>query len=309
MANEGQKLVIMPLDGDDEAGVFTIMLPQKTDRSLNGLQSYRFYEVSEGAANTFMMLALRNPDRDAGTLETVLEVLPLQEKLDIAKRQMNKPQADSHRGSARPNSFTTAHQKPPPSEIHASAGVEQDAEGLQGAGSRKRRKSIKPTPVPEATRTQEQTHKSTDPPGPPPRVDSAPPRPVEIVSLDLTDDQARRVHFLWPVTVGEDNMDYEFVLRLDECGKTLTSLLGLLEEYAEAIPSIANVLASTKMWRFTFQGADGANKAIIARKGTEVAFDRLQTIIAQLPIWNDNPHVRVHVELKSLSRPDSASAA
>jgi hypothetical protein len=306
MANEGQKLVIMPLDGDDEAGVFAIMLPQKTDRSLNGLQSYRFYEVSEGATNTFMMLALRNPDRDAGTLETVLEVLPLQEKLDIAKRFVNQPRADSHRGSARSTSSTTAQQKPQPSAIRASAGVELDAEGLQGAGSRKRRKSIKPIPVPEATRTQEQTHKSNDPPEPSPRVDSAPPKPV---SLDLTDDQARRVHFLWPVTVREDDMDYEFVLRLDECGKTLIGLLGLLEEYTEAIPSIANVLARTKMWRFTYQGADGANKAIVARKGTEAAFDRLQTMIAQLPVWNDNPHVRVHVELKPLSRQDSVSAA
>jgi hypothetical protein len=309
MANEGQKLVIMPLDGDDEAGVFAIMLPQKTDRSLNGLQSYRFYEVSEGATNTFMMLALRNPDRDAGTLETVLEVLPLQEKLDIAKRFVNQPRADSHRGSARPTLSTTAQQKPQPSAIRASAGVELDAEGLQGAGSRKRRKSIKPIPVPEATRTQEHTHKSNDPPEPSPRVDSAPPKPVEIVSLDLTDDQARRVHFLWPVTVREDDMDYEFVLRLDECGKTLTGLLGLLEEYTEAIPSIANVLARTKLWRFTYQGADGANKAIVARKGTEAAFDRLQTMVAQLPVWNDNPHVRVHVELKSLSRQDSVSAA
>lgn len=40
-----QKVVIMPLDGDDDAGVFAIMIPQTTDRSLHGLQSYRPYEV------------------------------------------------------------------------------------------------------------------------------------------------------------------------------------------------------------------------------------------------------------------------
>ncbi len=38
----------MPLDGDDDAGVFAIMLPQKIDRSLHGLQAYRPYEVSLG---------------------------------------------------------------------------------------------------------------------------------------------------------------------------------------------------------------------------------------------------------------------
>jgi hypothetical protein len=36
----------MPLDGDDDAGVFAIMIPQKSDRSLHGLQSFRPYEVS-----------------------------------------------------------------------------------------------------------------------------------------------------------------------------------------------------------------------------------------------------------------------
>ncbi|KAH6858975.1 hypothetical protein BKA58DRAFT_51143 [Alternaria rosae] len=68
------KAVIMPLDGDDDAGVFAIMIPQTTDRSLHGLQSYRPYEISGGGlgdkfVNNFMMLTLRNPDSDAGTLE------------------------------------------------------------------------------------------------------------------------------------------------------------------------------------------------------------------------------------------------
>lgn len=43
--DEIQKVVIMPLDGDDDAGVFAIMIPQTNDRSLHGLQSFRPYEV------------------------------------------------------------------------------------------------------------------------------------------------------------------------------------------------------------------------------------------------------------------------
>jgi hypothetical protein len=294
----------MPLDGDDEAGVFAIMVTRKTDRSLNGLQIYRFYEISADATNNFMMLTLRNPDRDSGTLETVLEVLPLQERLEIAQRLKDRPSPSCHR-PARPTSSGSVRQDPPLAvAMRVSAAVEHDAEGFQGAVPRKRRKSIKPNPMPEAIRTPEQTSAPLEPPGPPPRVNSDP-RPVEIVSLDLTDAQARRTYLIWPFR--DDDIDYEFVHTLDEC-KTFKGLLDLLEEDTEAIPFIADVMARTKTWRLTYEGADGANKAIVARKGTEVAFDRLQTTIAQLPIWSENPQARVLVELKLLSRPDSAAA-
>ena len=70
--NGEQKLVIMPLDADDDVGAFAIMLPQKVDRSLRGLQSYRPYELTNGGkgdsfVNNYMMLTLRNPDSESGT--------------------------------------------------------------------------------------------------------------------------------------------------------------------------------------------------------------------------------------------------
>ncbi|KAI1519498.1 hypothetical protein PtrSN002B_003240 [Pyrenophora tritici-repentis] len=90
------KLVIMPLDGDDNAGVFAIMLPQKVDRSLRGLQIYRPYELTnDGKGDTFvnnyMLLTLRNPISEAGTLETVLEVLSTQEHAATIQKDVSLP--------------------------------------------------------------------------------------------------------------------------------------------------------------------------------------------------------------------------
>ena len=84
----------MPLDADDDPGVFAIMLPQKLDRSLRGLQSYRPYELTNGGVgdtfvNNYMMLTLRNPDSEAGTLDTVLEVLSAQEHADATREDVN----------------------------------------------------------------------------------------------------------------------------------------------------------------------------------------------------------------------------
>jgi hypothetical protein len=312
----------MPLDGDDEAGVFAIMLPQKTDRSLNGLEAYRFYEISDGLANNLMLLTLRNSDRDAGTLETVLEVLPLQERLEIAQRLTNRHDSPE-RDSVRPTSRKSIQEQPLLSTPRSQAGSEGDAEGLQDARLRKRRKtSSKTTPVPKLAENAYQdtvmskqlqdTAKSFSPPIDygghlqSRRQDSSEAPVPETISLDLTNNQAKQVYLIWPVRDAEDDMDYEFVHTLDET-KTLMGLIALLEEDTEAIPSVAEIVARTKTWRLTYHGAGGANKAIVARKGSEVAFDRLQTTLAQLPVWKDSL-ARVHIELKSLSRPDSAAA-
>jgi hypothetical protein len=312
----------MPLDGDDDAGVFAIMLPQKTDRSLNGLQGYRFYEISDEVANNFMLLTLRNSDRDAGTLETVLEVLPLQECLDIAQRLASHP-ASSDQGSARPTSFRTTVQGPSSSTTPASKGtITPDVEDIRRAGSRKRAKtSIKPTPVPELPKEGRQKSVSkllkqtqdVKAPRLPDHNDNNTQATrqeggVEIIPLDLTDDQAGRVHVIWPVRDANDDMDYEFIHTLAEF-KTFKGLVTLLEEDTEAIPPIAEIVARTKTWRMTYEGADGANKAVVARKDSEVAFDRLQTLLAQLPLWQD-AQARVHVELKSqlVGPPGSRSA-
>ncbi|KAH7077601.1 hypothetical protein BKA63DRAFT_508576 [Paraphoma chrysanthemicola] len=77
---EDTSLVIMPLDGDDEVGMFCIMLPGTLDRSMKALQIYRPYEVNsdgngENFVNSFMLLTLRNTNKDIGTVEAIMHVL------------------------------------------------------------------------------------------------------------------------------------------------------------------------------------------------------------------------------------------
>ena len=90
---------------------------------------------------------------------------------------------------------------------------------------------------------------------------------------------------------------------LVEC-KSFGGLLGLLEEDAEAIPSAASMISRTNVWRLTYRLGNGPNKAVVLRKGTEVAFDRLQLTLAQASIWQENPNAKIDIELKSLSRLD-----
>jgi hypothetical protein len=357
----------MPLDGDDDVGVFAIMLPQKSDRSLHGLQSFRPYEVSgprdvcdsytdfslsflqiikggssDTFVNNFMMLTLRNPDSDAGTLETVLTVLPPQERADIALKLKLKqlPAPSKHRSStSEPPKSTDEDVTPRATRVTANGNDDEKNSHAKQSPSRKRRKmsvhAVHKCGIMDTSTQDESAHPTQPSPSPSPPSQSAQviqittrnpaddvkphapittesPRPSpqvtrvtnssNVIPLDLTDEQAERVCFIWPVV--DDDIEYELVHTLGEC-KSFAGLLGLLEEESEAIPSAASTLARTNMWRLTYRLGDGPNKAVVARKGTEVAFDRLQRTLAQASIWEDNPLAQINIELKSLSKPDS----
>jgi len=327
-----------------------------------------FLQISGGGlgdkfANNFMMLTLRNPDSDAGTLETVLSVLSPQERAEIVSkfRGLLEPR---QRLSSTPKLSKSTDEDAVPSASNAIAKVdddESDAHTKQPA-ARKRRKlsenrtqmsdvievapkesstcpsqlqpQQQPTPQPVAEtqpepepqpqpQPQPQPHIHTqtqrtsetpvddvkqpastpaDPFKPPPHV-IKPTSSTNIISLDLTDEQAERVYFIW--SVDDEGMEMEFYHTLREC-KSFGGLLGLLEEESEDLPSVASILEKTKTWKLTYDLGDGVNKAIVARKGTETAFDRLQTTLAQASIWADNPQAKIDIELKSLSRPNPA---
>jgi len=339
----------------------------------NILTSHLILQISGGGlgdkfANNFMMLTLRNPDSDAGTLETVLSVLSPQERADIASKLRGLPEP-RHRLSSTPKlSKSTdedaAHSAPnaAPPASNAMAKVdddESDAHTKQPA-ARKRRKLSEnrtqmsdvidvvpkdsstcpshlqpqqqptPQPVPEPQPEPEpqpqpqpqpqiytQTQRTSETPvddvkqhAPTPADTFKPPPQVikrtnstSVISLDLTDEQAERVYFIW--SVDDEGMEMEFYHTLREC-KSFGGLLGLLEEESEDLPSVASILEKTKTWKLTYDLGDGISKAIVARKGTETAFDRLQTTLAQASIWADNPQAKVDIVLKSLSRPNPA---
>ncbi|KAF1830496.1 hypothetical protein BDW02DRAFT_633596 [Decorospora gaudefroyi] len=324
--NQRSKLVIMPMDGDDEKGVFCIMLPQKPDRSLRPLQAYRPYELTDKGigdtfANDFMLLTLRNPDQEADTLEYVLKVLPQQELRGVERRLEKQPCADAGCGSARPNASKTKAPSTQLPEYRVTSELpNQDGLQIGEPVARKRRKASGVTITPTRRSMGRgqingkddgwtlQTLQNRDAPCRPkssPQLENTP-RSVEVISLDLTDEQTKSIQFIW--TIKDDDTEHEFPYTLDEC-KSFRGLLTLLEEDTQAFPPVTNILARTKAWSLTYQGADGTNKAIVARKGSEVAFERLQTLLAQSPIWNDSPSAKIIVELRSLCLTDSACAS
>jgi hypothetical protein len=84
-ANALQKLVIMPLKGADDAGLFCIMIPLRQDRSIKALQEFRPYEHETGNddrkpfKNNFIVLAARDQEKEQGVLHLVRNTLTPQE--------------------------------------------------------------------------------------------------------------------------------------------------------------------------------------------------------------------------------------
>lgn len=287
--------------------------------------------MGEAFVNNYMMLTLRNPDSDAGTLETVLTVLLPQERADIVLKLKKLP-APSKRLSSTPKSSKTIDKDTAPLAMHVAAKVDDDENDAyeDQPATRKRCKisdsAVQKCEVMKIGPKDGSVHLAQPPPPPPqtPRITQTLADEVKyhtpitpetsgpssqatkitdssnIIPLDFSDEQAERVCFFWPVI--DDDIEIEFVHTLGEC-KSFRGLLRLLEEDSEAIPSAASILGRTNMWRLTYRLGDGANKAVVARKGNEAAFDRLQTTLAQASIWENNPRAQVIIELSPLSKP------
>ncbi|XP_014557102.1 hypothetical protein COCVIDRAFT_37430 [Bipolaris victoriae FI3] len=328
--NRYAKLVIMPLDGDDEAGVFTIMLPQKHDRSLHGLQSYRPYEIIESDngqafSNDYEVLTLRNLDSSADVLTTTLDALPMLERIKAAVEVNKRSVSDSnyiYDNSAFSASSMTGTSTPKTRTLEEGEIREDDMQEDEPIKTKRHRSST--TTSRRSHTTEEEKLSDYDSPAYPgtegfveTSLDSAAQNSVtttsnlqprvtkrhlspETVYPELTKEQADRTYIIW--FVKDRGLEYEFVHTIGEC-KTFAGLLQLLEEDTESIPSIAEILKETKTWRLccSLDSHGGMNKALIAREGKETAFDRLQTILAEAPLWSTNPHGRVYVELRSLS--------
>lgn len=293
--------------------------------------------TGEKFVNSYMMLTLRNPDSDAGTLETVLTVLPPKERADIVLKLKQLPTRDKRLSSTpRLSKISDVDATPLAPPVMSKAHVDDSDARIDEPATRKRRKisdsaanksepvrqsptgcsvDLTQSPPPQSPPRPQQTPQRTPTPADDVKhhgsITSAPSRPPSqatsvasfsnVISLDLTDEQAARICFIW--TVVDDDIEYEFVHALVEC-KSFRGLLGLLEEDAEAIPSAASMISRTNVWRLTYRLGNGPNKAVVLRKGTEVAFDRLQLTLAQASIWQENPNAKIDIELKSLSRLD-----
>ncbi|KAL6711148.1 hypothetical protein ACN47E_005679 [Coniothyrium glycines] len=329
------KVVVLPLDGDDKAGTFCI-LTRHSDRSLKGLQAYRPYQISNSTKrpNTFTLLALRNPSRDADTLGTVLNALSpdelLRAQLHVASRQiinMGHGKASTSPElkplQSRSRSATLSNQTFNDNKSHQS--LARQRKSTTHAQERRRLNTLgdlQDTDMAEddgfnlhsLNTAQANAEKLVTLPQCPVHIFSSPPvtpmkpHPLqEIRSPSIfTGAQARRTNFVW--TILEDGVSTDIVHSLHEC-KTFKGLLELFREDAHALPSAAPILESAKMWLLNYDEGDGNKKAILAHTGTETGFNRLCSAIALSPIRDAESRPRIDIEVVALSKSIAATAA
>ncbi|KAF2176624.1 hypothetical protein K469DRAFT_698312 [Zopfia rhizophila CBS 207.26] len=116
------------------------------------------------------------------------------------------------------------------------------------------------------------------------------------IALNLTEDQAKRVYFVWTF-VDKDDIETEYVRSLLE-GPSLNSLMNLLREDSQLDPDAETVFSEAKGWRMLYQFPNGPKRAMFVRLDNETAFDRLKDAIAQAPFWTDTSNSKLEIELR-----------
>jgi hypothetical protein len=311
----------MPLDGDDETGMFCIMLPQNLDRSMKTLQAWRPYERRNGGDgksfdNTFMLLTLRNTNRDIGTIEAIRHVLEPREVTRAASASAPRNVVVLKYGgrvTSGPVKEVPQTRRTNNQECERSVAAEVNS---QSNNKRKRLQSeaesrtcseqiINANPlnekdIPSDDAVSDAIHptRAQQPITLSPIVSEAVPT-VEVPLVDqppcLSKLQAEKVRIIWKVD--DDGMEYVLAHTMAQCG-SFEKLLATLEDEVQAIPSIADLLKKTT-WRLSYCNTMGAKKAVIVRRGTETAFDYLRDALTTSMPSAAEPDI-MEIELKAM---------
>tara|TARA_R110002003_G_scaffold121_23_gene10841 strand:- start:12683 stop:13621 length:939 start_codon:yes stop_codon:yes gene_type:complete len=311
----------MPLDGDDETGMFCIMLPQNLDRSMKTLQAWRPYECRNGGDgksfdNTFMLLTLRNTNRDMGTIEAIRHVLESREVTTAASA--SAPQnvvvlkyggrATSGPVEGVPQSRRTNNQERERSvaaevksqsnnkrrRLHSEAESRDCSEQITNANP------VNDKDVPSDDAVSDAVHptRAQQPNTLSPNVSEAVPT-AEVPLVDqppyLSKLQAEKIRIIWKVD--DDGMENVLAHTMAQCG-SFEKLLATLEDEVQVIPSIAGLLKKMT-WRLSYCNAMGAKKAVIIRRGTETAFDYLRDVLTTSMPNATEPGI-MEIELKAM---------
>jgi hypothetical protein len=309
----------MPLDGNDEMGMFCILISQPMDRSTKHLQVWRPYEVGNGGdgskfSNDFALLTLRYTGIDIGTMETIRATPHSPGKSNLVSRSgtntftfqapMNTLSAqivnqeddtdgpllsDKARPARKRKPRATIERKPAKSKRKRTGtgalrlSISQD--GLRSLG----------TPL----LGQEKEPQAADPPNPTKE------QPALIANIQLAqkipavvESQAslsRETPLVVPAisltdeqahninivwTVDVDGAACEFPLTMAECN-SFSEMLEVLRDMAQCFPAVAAILENANMWLLTYMGPKGVKKTQLGRKGTEVAFNRMRDDLAK----------------------------
>jgi hypothetical protein len=299
-------VVVLPLDGDDEVGMFCILLPQPMDRSIKKFQIWRPYEVRNGGDgkkfdNNFVLLSLRDTLQDFGTLEVMRAARDLQVVTPVVVRtaSLAATASCSLLGSRKrttrdssdplPRMFTARKrrrldtpeaQSPIPEVIHRA---------MTKAAEPQLPQTKRYTPVPIESPHDHSTLTTTM------ILESSKARPDDQTALhSLTEQQAQHISIVWKLDVDGDAC--ELPVTLAEC-RSFREVLQTLRQVAQSLPSAAAILEKSNLWRLAYPLVGGKRRTQMARKGTEVAFDRMRADLVQLSSLYQG---MVEVELEAL---------
>ncbi|KAJ8112045.1 hypothetical protein OPT61_g5498 [Boeremia exigua] len=266
------KVVILPLNGADDAGLFCIMLAQSPDRSIKPLEAFRPFEHrleredDAQFANSYMVLAIRDSKNNSGVLCTVRNSLDSAELTRIANRP-GRLRSDSGPGeqldiqlTVEKSSLTGVAPKIAKRKQQQTA---DDSSSSRNLAKRSRPVTLKgptmsahivqlsddddvaePLTIPGARRSipnlkarQPAPALPNDSPQQAPIAASVPaptPRTVNSSTPRFTNEQASRIHFVWKVEI--QGMDFE-VRRSLTTTSTFDGLLESFQDEAKLIPS------------------------------------------------------------------------
>ncbi|KAH6616639.1 hypothetical protein C7974DRAFT_379510 [Boeremia exigua] len=309
-------VVAMPLRGADDAGLFCIMLPQPLDRSIKALEMFRPFEHRlehkdhKLFANSYMLLAIRDGKNNGGVLHTIRDTLDPTELARTATR-LERLRSDAGAKEYRYEEVTVGNNMQPGWVSKTAKRKQQRASDSHNSTKRSRPENNGMQSGDGISQTLS-AHNSfqraevwqQSPMLPSDASQRVPVRaPISQATnpsaLDLTDEQLRRIHFVWKVYF--EGMEYEVRRSLNNTS-TFRGLLDSFREEAEVIPSASRQMKAG-LWAVKYRLPDGTGKAVLVKPSgphSELSLEGLLRHLAERPVWKEDSDLIVEIELGAM---------
>lgn len=321
----------MPLQGPDGLGLFCILLQQSLDRSTKPLDLFRPYEHgidrndNKPFANDIMLLTVRDRDNHGNdVLATVRKTLDPAELARIADRISNYiPSVHSSPRIVTENPFRAEGQPRPKGKRKQQQ--QKDGENSASGGSAKRSRQVPlkgprmseynglhsdddvdDTPLHSKARglaswpKQQQRMPASPSSASVPSLIQAPcPPVVNRAGFQFTDEQARRIQFVWKINYEGDEAEFRHSLSVYS---TFRTLLDGFRENTDYIPSAAQQIQA-KLWLMRYKLADGRGKAVFVKPASldfEHSFDSILRHVADSEELKKDRCINFDIEVRAI---------
>ncbi|KAL1609938.1 hypothetical protein SLS60_001603 [Paraconiothyrium brasiliense] len=306
----------MPLHSKGDSGeLFCILVPQRNNRSLQGLELFRPYELADGEntfTSNFELLSPGNRSR-VHTEAEADEALGISPPEEAVGPNLTPSPSLSWKSPERsiPASSMTKTRLRSGKQRSAWGGFVDRAISVRDNSQdplqkRKAYDSIDTETPQQIQKTARAPFSRTQAPTPVSReVSRAAP---EIISNEssailphLNEEYAKRTLLVWIVVV--DDIEYDFSHTVYDC-PTFSVFLTLVRTEAADDPQVTEKVDGSLTWRLTYQVPGQTKKAFTLRiddNGQEIGYERLLTSLAQSAFWEGNRNGKINVNLRILA--------